>query len=555
VLHVTYIGLSLNEFCVKFNMMKTLIPILLFISFHLGTIGQTTEPFDVSIEEVSIDGLPGLHSFTRASYDNKWLLIGGRTDGLHQRQPFAAFLASDNNGIAYVVDPVNDVVYSASLSALPQAMSDQLQSTNMQFEQRDSMLYIIGGYGYSNAESDHHTYPNLSAVHVPDVMDAIINGNSIAPHFRQITDTRLQVTGGYLDRLDETYYLAGGQKFEGRYNPMGPTHGPGFVQEYTNAIRRFQIIDDGTNLSISDYDAWIDSDNLHRRDYNMAPQIFPNGERGFTMFSGVFQHDQNLPWLNTVDVVDTAYAVRAGFNQYLSQYHSAHLNIFGANDNAMHTVFFGGISRYTMDENNQLVDDEDVPFVKTISKIVRYADDTMEEIKIGEMPGFLGSGAEFIPIENQSWYNEDELLLIDALPSSKVLVGYIVGGIESTDENIFFVNTGSQSDASTRVFEVYIQRDASSVTEPINGTHYFKTKLYPNPAVAQTHFTFETPDMNNIKAELYDMEGRLVKQLFEGSTNGESISINTSELSTGTYIIKLSSPQYQQEIRLGVVHE
>ena len=127
-------------------------------------------------------------------------------------------------------------------------------------------------------------------------MNAIINGQAIATHFRQITDTRLQVTGGYLDRLDDFYYLAGGQKFEGRYNPMGPTHGPGFVQVYTDAIKKFKINDDGVNLSISEYSAWTDADNLHRRDYNMCPQVFANGESGFTIFSGVFQPNVDLPW-------------------------------------------------------------------------------------------------------------------------------------------------------------------------------------------------------------------------------------------------------------------
>lgn len=65
---------------------------------------------------------------------------------------------------------------------------------------------------------------------------------------------------------------------------MGPNHGPGFVQEYTNSVRRFKIIDDGVNLSVVHLPSFVDSDQLHRRDYNVVPQIMPNGEEGLTVF-------------------------------------------------------------------------------------------------------------------------------------------------------------------------------------------------------------------------------------------------------------------------------
>ena len=369
-------------------MMKNIV--LVFVLFAHVAYSQTAEDFLIEVEEIQINNSPGVHAFVHAEHDNKWLIIGGRTDGLHQRQPFAAFLASDNNVEAFVVDPVNDQTHSVNLSVLPIGIYEQLQSTNMEFEQRDSMLYIIGGYGYSAVANDHITYPNLTAVDVPGLMGAIINNTSILPYFRQITDNRLQVTGGYLDRIDDLYFLAGGQMFEGRYNPMGPTHGPGFTQEYTNAIKTFTIADDGINLTIGSYNEWIDTANLHRRDYNMSIQIFPTGDTGLTMFSGVFQYTADIPWLNTVDVLDTGYAVRNTFNQYLNQYHTGHMPVFDGANNAMHTVFFGGMSRYTLDQNNQLVDDPDVPFVNTISKVTRYSDNTMDEFKVGEMQGLLG---------------------------------------------------------------------------------------------------------------------------------------------------------------------
>ena len=109
----------------------------------------------------------------------------------------------------------------------------------MQHEQVDTSLIITGGYAYSASACDHTTYSNLIVVDVPGTISAIINGRSIKPHFIQKQDAFFQLTGGQMEYLNDTFYLVGGQKFIGRYNPMGPSHGLGFIQEYTNDIRKF----------------------------------------------------------------------------------------------------------------------------------------------------------------------------------------------------------------------------------------------------------------------------------------------------------------------------
>lgn len=533
--------------------MKALVLFVLGCVIFPGLHAQTAEAFHVELEEITIEGSPGVHSFVHAAHDGKWLILGGRTDGLHQRQPFASFLAADNNVYAYVVDPTANQSYSVSLASLPTGIYEQLQSTNMEFGQRDSMLYIMGGYGYSATLGEHVTHPALTAVHVPGLVNAIVNGDPVTPYFRQVTSTQLQVTGGYLGRMGDVFYLAGGQLFNGLYNPIGPGHGPGFVQQYTNAIKRFRIDDDGVNLGISDYEEWVDTANLHRRDYNMSAQVFPDGTYGFTMFSGVFQHTQDLPWLNTVDIRDTGYTVRNDFNQYLNQYHTAHMPVYDQDNNAMHTVFFGGMSRYVPDANGQLTDDPNVPFVRTISMVTRYPDNSMNEFKIGVMPGLLGSGAEFIPVEGWEFIEGSGIVSLSGLPYAKTLVGYVVGGIESTAENIFFINTGTQSDATTRIFKVYITRGVPASVELIGGEQFFTTNLYPNPSREVTVLDVSCPHETQVTVELMDAEGRLLKSLYKGGLTRERLEINTASLAPGQYFIRISNAQYRKVLKLGVL--
>lgn len=534
---------------------------LIISIFLLGSIwlnAQTTpEQFVVTIDQVQqFSNAPALQSFVFGQANGKWLLIGGRKDGLHNRRPWNSFNATDNNLTVYVVDVYTKQVWTSPLSSLATSYQEQLQSTNMNFRQVDSLLYIIGGYGYSATATDHITYPYLTVINVPRVIDAVVNGTSFTNYFRQLQHNFFEVTGGQLGYLDGFFYLVGGQKFEGRYNPMGPTHGPGFIQEYTNAIRKFEITDNAGILHIQQTSEWYDSLNLHRRDYNMLPQVFPNGKTGFTVFSGVFQYGQDLPWLNTVNIDTASYTVVPQFNQMLNQYHSAKIAIHDANANAMHSVFFGGLSRYYFDSTGTLWDDPNVPFVKTISQITRFSNDSLMEYELAaKMPGFLGSGAEFIPLHTVA-YDEQEILDLNSLPVGKTLVGYIYGGIESSQENIFFINTGVESWASNAIFEVYIEKMINtSTTKPdaIESKDVLLMSIFPNPVQDQAEISFSIPYYSNYQVTVVDSAGKLIKLVARGEGKGQFITtIDTKRMADGIYFVVLENDGFRRVEKISV---
>ena len=125
--------------------MKNLFFSLLFVlGFSIPGSSQSNISYEVQLNPIQINGLSGLHSYAFAQDANKWLIIGGRRDGLHARQPFNAFPASQNNDSIYVIDIVTQQFWSASLNSLPIGMKEQLQSTNMNFYQDNDSLYIIG---------------------------------------------------------------------------------------------------------------------------------------------------------------------------------------------------------------------------------------------------------------------------------------------------------------------------------------------------------------------------------------------------------------------------
>lgn len=528
--------------------MRFTAPLLLLLT-STAAFCQDLGTRNIVLQEITIPNMPGLQAFAWGQHEGEWLLIGGRTDGLHQRQPFAAFLAADNNTTAYVVNPQAQQVWSASLATLPTAVYMQLQSTNMEFQQVGDMLYIIGGYGYSTVAADHITHPRLTAVNVPDLITAIKTGQPVAAHVRSVVDNRMEVTGGYLGLLGDTYMLVGGQRFVGRYNPQGPDFGPGFIQQYTNAIRRFRITDDGTSLGIADYEQVVDTVNLHRRDYNLVAQVFPDGSWGYTAFSGVFQYGANIPWLNTVDIDASGYTVVPGFEQLLNQYHGAHLAAYSASANRMSSVFFGGIGRYYFDANDQLIDDAAVPFVNTISRVQREANGSMEEAAIGEMPALMGASAEFIRVPEVPEVF-DGVIALDDLQGDTVLAGHIVGGIQSSARNIFFVNNGTQSDATTRVFRVLLVQD--------NATGIAEGALIAKPVLAissngadELLITLDLPSTGFAQLDLIDSSGRLVRSLLGARmpAGPQRLRADVRDLAPGGYVVRLRTGDLTEALR------
>jgi hypothetical protein len=88
-------------------------------------------------------------------------------------------------------------------------------------------------------------------------------------------------------------------------------------------------------LSINKYIAINDPVHLHRRNYKLLAQIYPDGTEGYLIASGVFQLNVDLPFLYPVDITNSGHTPQTGFNKYLSNYHSAHTAMFDSLRNEM----------------------------------------------------------------------------------------------------------------------------------------------------------------------------------------------------------------------------
>jgi hypothetical protein len=529
--------------------------ILSFLLVFLG-LGHCTifaqENFSVQINPITnMQNIPKVHSGAFAQWDNKWIFIGGRNNGLHGFLPPFAFPQSGANFDILVYEPQSDQVWSSSLFSLPDSVRYFLGNSNMQFVQKDSLLYFFGGYGWSDVAQGFITYPNFATIDLEPLILAVINGTPIDSYIHVSHDQRIAVCGGEAEFLNNQFHLVFGHRFDGIYsiNPNGGF----FVQQYTNQIRKFQIDNTGSVPSIINYQTETDTVQFHRRDYNLVPQLFPNGEYGLTAYSGVFLPGINQPFHNSIDVKASGTVVNNTFNQFLNAYTTATLPIWDANDTVMHTLFFGGIAKYVLDlANGTTTVDTLVPFVNTISQVSRFADGSMTETwQPIVMPELLGTNARFVMHPNIP-LSAEKIIDLNAL-SGVTSVGYIIGGIRSPQANISDTDP-SVSDASPVVLEVFIDKTISGkgilIEEPA------RISVHPNPASDFIQISLESKSEKEMSITLSDSQGKVIATLFEGKCEAGKKEINYSvkNLSNGLYYYHLKSGKFSKAEPILIQH-
>jgi hypothetical protein len=423
-------------------------------------------PFQVLVRQARYQPAPGLHSFAVATDGGRWLLVGGRTNGFHRTSTReATFPTANANEDIYVVDPIANRAWKAPV---PDPFLNQLRSTNMEYYQDGNILYLVGGYG-STCDDDkpecYHTFPNLTAIRVRELMQAIVAGQkNLNGYIVSITDERMRVTGGELLKLAGNFYLVFGQDFEGIYKG-------GLTGKYTEQVRRFKINFAGGRLSITDYKEFNSPDGggvdsqYHRRDLNIVEAIRPTGSLGITAYGGVFTKVAGA-WTNPIDIDEdsagnTRIAVDTTFNQKMSQYNCANLLMFSERSRTMFTTLLGGISLYYFDSQGKLVEsnlDNFMPFISSITTLARLPNGrTVEwpQPPTLALPELVGANAVFLPAPSLVRMPDTKVIMVDRLPPGQTLVGYLYGGIHALGPQISFVNP---SYASNTIYEVYVRK-------------------------------------------------------------------------------------------------
>lgn len=455
------------------------------------TESATPLPFAIELRELAFDSLPGLHSFAFAQSGGKWLIVGGRTNGLHSfsrshgnQPPQNAFPPSHANQRVWVIDPATGQSWSSPLQNLASALADALSATNAAFYQDGNYLFVVGGYGFDSRNNKMTTFGTLTALKVQETIQAVINGQPLAPHIQQAatyTDqTRggavrsfyFQTAGGGLEKVGSSFYLIFGQLFDGLYS-VDPGDSGRFPveQKYTERIVVLTITPEplaASVVKVIEHDPNDFSAPYHRRDLNVVPALKAGGAQRISAYGGVFFPGRDSAFQEPIhldggeNLGTVTVTVDRGYQQMMSQYQCATLPLFNTPAGDMFTVLFGGISLHYFDpKTGRFRRDDGLPFIDGITALVQRADGTSAEYLLPvALPRLLGTNMVFIPNPATS-HAANGVLLLESI-QGKTLVGHLYGGIVSTT-----LHSGPQSQntsASNAAFEVWLTPGPSAGT-------------------------------------------------------------------------------------------
>ncbi len=410
-------------------------------------------PFRLAIEQASFSLPVGLQAYAAGRYKQDWVLISGRTFGLHGFLG-DTFPVSSQNTEVFVLNLANGSTVSRSLTdpdaKLSQAQIDQLSVTNALFYQPDGSdtLYLVGGYGFNTALGDYDTKTVLTAIDLPELIKWVKRkpkAKSAAKCLRQVTHPLLQVTGGLMFQSNphEPYFLGLGQNFIGGY------HNTNNQGVYTYQIRPFQIIDTGKDLFVQPYSQPSPMATYRRRDLNIVPIIQKQGhslEQAFVALGGVFTPGVNFgAWTVPIEIAPDASSKMlspSAFAQGMNNYDSATVGLYSKKTNDMYTLLFGGISFYYSVNGGfyvpggSFIQDFELGFTNDVTTVridsagnyqQYFMSATFPTITptFGTAPGpalLFGSAAMFLPADGMPSYSNG-VISLDKLGSSPIVLG------------------------------------------------------------------------------------------------------------------------------------
>jgi len=459
-------------------------PLALFGDNQTSTVSPvlppTDLPFTISIEKSKLQLPNGWHSGAVGIHKDKCLLIAGRTNGLHgfsNNPNVNNFPPYTQNNTVYVIDFESGKIWSRTLqdssAGLTDVVIDTLTVTSPESYQKGHTLYMVGGYGIDSSTNQMTTKSTLTAIDVPGLIHWVINPGKkriASQYIRQTSDPLLQVTGGYMNQLGPEYptLLIFGQNFTGLYN--GNSNGI-----YTEQVRTFHIFDDGNRLSVVPTATQPAQNPVYRRrDLNVVP-VWLAGKYtpypAYMALSGVFTESGGI-WTVPVKILPDGNSFMrdpqdpAAFKQAMNNYDSATIGLFSGQTQDMYVIVLGGMT-YGFFQNGVFQTDAHIPFTNEVTTIKIDKDHNFTQYIMANQyptipaqfshpgnPLLFGSDAAFVLKRDLPLYVND-VIALDQLKHKSHVLGYIIGGIESTSANTL---TPAESAASPYIFKVKLDR-------------------------------------------------------------------------------------------------
>jgi hypothetical protein len=181
--------------------------------------------------------------------------------------------------------------------------------------------------------------------------------------------------------------------------------------------------------------------------------------------------------------------------------------------------------------------------VKTIACVTQNANGQWQEALVPQLlPGYLGAGAELLLAQNLNELGNGLVQLSNEQQSmDSVLVGYIYGGISSSEKNIFWSNA-VLSNAANVWMEVYYYPDLNNTVVNEHSSNGLQWQVYPNPFNNKVTVQFNATRSEPVQLTWRDLNGKVIEQTKMNEVKkgkNEIVYENKSNWLGGTYLLTI----------------
>ena len=149
-------------------------------------------------------------------------------------------------------------------------LGEQMSATGMAYYQDGNVLYLLGGYGFSETNGQFMTFPYLTAIDMEATVKALLEGKNPVANFFQVCDERMAIFDAVMDYNGEEFFLING-KSAYKLEPFSDT--PVYVEQpFQGQARTFKVNGKADNLKISQFQTWYDLEGFREHYGPLLPE-------------------------------------------------------------------------------------------------------------------------------------------------------------------------------------------------------------------------------------------------------------------------------------------
>jgi hypothetical protein len=129
------------------------------------------------------------------------------------------------------------------------------------------------------------------------------------------------------------------------------------------------------------------------------------------------------------------------------------------------------------------------------------------------MPALTGSSAKFF-LDSAMPDLGNEIIDLSQITGDSARIGFIVGGIKSTEANPFTVNNTGVTSAQATMYEVWLVRSETGKLPILANENLFSVEVFPNPSNGEMDMKFNCPYKAGVELFITNTEGKLVMEKY-----------------------------------------